>query len=412
MTDNSPNKSIGYITQSFPGLTTTFIYREVFALRNSGFDVTTFSIRKPDVTGLSEESRGLMDSTHYALPLQPARFLWAHIKATITSPIKYYSTFFMLMTMRGESFSNRRRTFFHFMEAINLLSSAQKAGIGHIHAHFSVNAATVALVFSRMLGISFSFTVHNNFFTDRIVLREKLNKARFIVAISEFSKQYLLDLFPDDDIADKFQIVHCGVSPEKFNQANPPETDRPLIYSVSQVVERKGYPYLIEACKILKERGCKFRCQIAGDGPELGLLKELIGKYNLQDDVELLGRVFQEDLIAQLNQAHIFALPCITAKNGDMDGVPVVLMESMSMGIPCISTFVSGIPELIENGEGIVVEEKDITAFADGLQKLLEDKELRLLLGKAGQSKVQADYNIKDNVAKLCQLFERSLGNE
>ncbi len=413
MTVNPRNKTIGYITQSFPGLTTTFIYREVFALREAGFDVNTFAIRKPDIKGLSEESRSLMASTHYALPLRPLHFIKAHLKTIFTRPIKYFSTFFMLMTMPGESLTNRRRTFFHFMEAIYLLPYAQASGIGHIHAHFSVNAATVALVFSRMIGISFSFTVHNNFFTDRIVLREKLNQARFIVSISEFSKQYLLDLFPEDDIADKFEIVHCGVSPEKFDQANPPENpERPLIYSVSQVVERKGYPYLIEACKVLKERGCSFKCQIAGDGPELGLLENLISKYELQDDVELLGKVFQEDLISQLNQAHIFALPCITAKNGDMDGVPVVLMESMSMGIPCVSTFVSGIPELIEEGEGLVVQEKDVTAFADALQSLLEDEQLRNKLGKAGQAKVQADYNIESNVARLCKLFERSLNNE
>lgn len=403
-------KSLGYITQSFPGLTTTFIYREVFALREAGFDVATFAIRKPDIKGLSQESKTLVDTTHYALPAHAGKFLLAHLRALFCQPVAYLSTFFSLTFLPGESLSNRRRTFFHFLEAIYLLPHARKQNIRHIHAHFSVNAATIALVFSRMLGITFSFTAHNNFFTDRIVLRSKLKEAKFIVAISEFSKQYLLDLYPKDPVADKFEIIHCGVSTENFRTATPPlNPDVPLIYSVSQIVERKGYPVLIEACRILKDRGCRFRCQIAGDGAERGLLSEMITEYGLEQQVELLGVVFQEDLVQQLNQSHLFVLPCVTARNGDMDGVPVVLMEAMSMAIPCVSTYVSGIPELIEEGEGLLVQEQDEQALADAIQRLLEDPDLRQRLGRAGQAKVIREYNIENNVQQLCELFERSL---
>ena len=412
MAPSHAKKPIGYITQSFPGLTTTFIYREVFALRDSGFQVSTFSIRKPDIKTLSEESKNLVKTTNYALPVNPGKLLITHVIEFFKQPFLYLKTFFFLLTIPGESPKNRRRTLFHFLEAVYLLPKARAAGIQHIHAHFSVNAATIALVFARMLGISFSFTAHNNFFTDRIVLKDKLKEAKFVVSISEFSKQYLMDLFPDEDIEGKFEIVHCGVSPDKFTSASPPPSDSPLIYSVSQVVERKGYPYLIQACKILDQRGIKFRCQIAGDGPDLSELESLINQLGLSDKVQLLGRVFQEDLIAQLGQAHIFVLPCITAENGDMDGVPVVLMEAMSMAIPCVSTRVSGIPELIQEGEGLMVDEQDIQALADALQSLIENPDQRKELGIAGQAKVKREYNIQNNVHQLCSLFERSLKND
>ncbi len=135
-------RTIGYITQSFPGLTTTFIYREVFGLRAAGFDVATFSIRRPDINLLSKESQGLVTSTHYAFPIRIQRLVFSHLAALAENPSCYLGTLFFLLTRPGESPSNRRRTFFHFMEAIYLLPKAKEEGIRHIHAHFCVKQSS------------------------------------------------------------------------------------------------------------------------------------------------------------------------------------------------------------------------------------------------------------------------------
>ena len=405
--------TIAYIAQSFPNLTATFIYREVFALRRMGFHVVTLSVRKPAIDKLSAEAKSLVDSTRYVIPFAWPAFITAHLYFLITHPIRYISTLLLVLTRPGEKPQNRLRTFLHFGGAIYLALEAKKQKVQHIHAHFSVNAASSALVISRMLGITFSFTAHNNFFTDQIILREKLKAAKFIVAISEYSRDFLLDLLPNENLKEKFHIVHCGVSTDDFSPPAHKASDQlPLVFSVAQLTERKGIPVLVEACRIVAERGYDFKCIIAGDGLQRPLLEQQVAQYQLQDKVQLVGVVFQEHLASYLNEADMFVLPCLTAPNGDVDGIPVVLMEAMAMEIPTVSTYVSGIPELIEDGHsGLLVKEKDAEALADALQRLLEDDELRTRLGKNGRQKVIEEFNIDRSAAQLATLFERYLTN-
>jgi colanic acid/amylovoran biosynthesis glycosyltransferase len=404
-------RHIAYVMQSFPLLTETFIYREVLGLKRRGFCVATFAIRKPDKNRLSQEAWHLVDSSHYVFPISWPRFLGAHIYFLCTCPAKYLSTLFFVLTRRGESISNRMRTFLHFGGAVYLAMEMKKQRVRHIHAHFAVNAATVALVASRLLDITFSFTAHNIVFIDRVILKEKVRAARFIVTISEFTRQFLIRLVPENSIEDKIHIVHCGLSPDDFMPPDSkPVNDVPVVLCVAQLVERKGIPILVEACKLLSERGGVFRCVIIGHGLQRALVERLIEQYALQEVVELAGVVFQEDLKKYLERADVFVLPCVTASNGDMDGIPVVLMEAMAMEIPTVSTRVSGIPELIEDGEsGLLVEEKDPIALADAVQCLLKDRGLRVKLGKNGRRRVVEEFDIDRNVAQLAALFEKNL---
>ena len=217
------------------------------------------------------------------------------------------------------------------------------------------------------------------------------------MSISEYSRDFLLNLYPGENLKEKFHIVHCGVSPEQFVPPACKELNRPsLIFTISQLAERKGFPVLVEACQILAERGCDFHCIIAGDGPQL------------QDKVQLMGTVFQEQLAHFFNRTDVFVLPCLTTGSGDVDGIPVVLMEAMAMELPVISTYVSGIPELITQGQsGLLVNEKDAPALADAIQCLLEDREHARKLGQNGRAKVVAEFNSKKSATQLAALFEK-----
>ncbi len=402
---------VAYITHAFPLLTETFVYREVFGLERWGFRVETFAIWKPDKNRLSQEARHLVDSSYYVFPISWPRFFKAHLCFLCTRPRRYLSTLFFVLTRKGESFQNRRRVFFHFCDAIYLAMEMKRLGIRHIHAHFAINAATISLVISRLLGITYSFTAHNSFFIDRVILREKAREAQFIIAISEFSRQFLIKLFPDDNIDDKIHIVHCGLSPDDFAPPDPkPINNVPVLLFVAHLAERKGALVLVETCRILAERGVTFRCIIVGDGPQRIQVEQLVEQYALQEIVELTGVVFQEHLKEYLHQADVFVLPCITASNGDMDGIPVVLMEAMAMEIATVSTYISGIPELIEDGvSGLLVPERDAVALANTLQRLLQDDELRLKLGKNGRQKIVHEFDIDKSTAQLAVLFEKYL---
>jgi len=408
---SSQPQSIGYISHSFPLLTETFVYREIFSLERKGFRVATFSIWKPDKNKLSHEARHLVDTSYYVFPISWPKFVKAHLYFLSTRPHKYISTLFYVVTRKGESLENRRRTFFHFCDAVYLARDMEREGVTHLHAHFAINAATIALVASRLLGITYSFTAHNSFFIDRVILKEKVWGARFIIAISDFSKRFLSSLVPGDNIDSKIHIVHCALSPDDFAPPDPKAVNEvPVLLFVAQLAERKGAPYLVEACKVLADRGVDFRCVIIGDGLQMGLVKQLVEQYDLQEVVELPGVVYQENLKEYLRQADVFVLPCVTASDGDMDGVPVSLMEAMSMEIATVSTYVSGIPELIEdNVSGLLVPEKDPVALADALQRLFEDNALRLRLGKNGRQKVVQEFDIDKSTAKLADLFEQYL---
>ena len=404
---------IGYILQLYPSLTMTFIYREVLALEKAGFSIAAFSVWKPARDRLSEEARSLMDSTYYIFPVSWLKFISAHLYFLFTHPAKYIGTALFVMTRQGESWKNRRRTAYHFGEAAYVAKEIQRLRIQHLHAHFEHNAASIALIVSRLLGISFSFTAHNILFTDQILLKEKIREARFVVAISQFTRQYLIRLMPGEKYDDKIQIVHCGVCPADFAPPEPrPVNVVPVLLFVAQLAERKGAPILVEACQLLVEQGVAFQCVIAGDGPQKETVKRLVEQHHLQEFVSLPGAIFQEQLKQYLGQTDIFVLPCITTDDGDMDGVPVVLMEALASEIATVSTNVSGIPELIQDGEsGLLVQQKDAVALADALRHLIDDKELRVRLGKNGRRKVLLEFDIDQNAAQLAALIEGHIGS-
>ncbi len=397
---------IGYILQTYPGLTMTFIYREVLALRRRGVGVDVFSVWKPKKDRISPESVPLMEGTYYLFPRSWFRFLSAHFSFLRSHPWRYVSTAVFVMTRRGERMKNRLRTSFHFGEAVVIAREVERRNIRHLHAHFSRNAASIAFIIARLLGISFSFTGHNDFFTDRILLKEKAREARFVAVISEFSRRFLLDFCPGLAGLGKTHLVRCGIFPGQFPPRDPPVNEVPQILFLGQLAERKGAAVLIESCRDLAERGTKFRCIIAGDGPERDSIERLAARYGLKDSVAMVGRVFQEQAREWLNSTDIFVLPCIKTAHGDMDGIPVVLMEAMACEVPVISTRISGIPELVDDGEsGLLVEENDAAALADALQLLIADKDLRLRLGKNGRQKVLREFDVDRSASRLAELL-------
>lgn len=400
---------LAYVLQVFPDLTMTFVYREVLALQKRSLEIDAFSVWRPTVADLSYEARHFVDRTYYVFPLPWLKFLQSHLHFLVTRPSNYVGTALFVLTRKAETWRHRLRTAYHFAEATYLAREIERRGIRHIHAHFEINAASIALIVARLLGISFSFTTHNNLFTDRILLKEKLREALFVAVISEFSRAFLLDMAPGEDWRAKTHIVRCGLSPSQFFPSRVrPVNAIPLILFVAQLAERKGAPILVEACKILRDRGLAFRCAIAGDGPDKALVDRLVAQYGLKEHVTLTGAILQEQLKGYLDQADIFALPCIRAANGDMDGIPVVLMEAMACNIATVSTPVSGIPELIQDGEtGLLVPEKDAVSLANALQRLIEDRDLRVRLGENGRNKVLSEFDSDQNAARLAALFDR-----
>lgn len=403
MTDHPPK--IGYVLQFFPYLTETFVYREVEALREMGLDIVTLSNRTPPAEKISAESAYLMADTHYAFPLKRGPFVQAQLHWLLRKPQKYLSTLFSLLTQPKESVDNKKRTLGHFAAAAYLAYQVRDAGLQHLHAHFAVNAATMALVASRLLDIGFSWTAHQIFFTDQLLLPLKVREATFIAVISDYSRRYLAQF----GNIDKMHIVRCGIRPTDFAATPLPARDGPpTLFSLARFDEKKGMPYLVEACALLKQRGRAFRCVIGGNGDQFERVQQLIAEKGLADCVRLTGRLDHGDVADYFVDCDLFALAAIVASDGDVDGIPVVLMESMANARPTISTDLSGIPELIESEvSGLLVPEKDAAALADAIERVLDDPDLAKRLAAGARETMETEFNLYLNAERLRDLFDK-----
>jgi len=403
---------IAYVNQFFPLLTETFVYREVLALRRLGLEIVPFSLRRPPEGKLAHEVRELAEECCYGIPFDWPWLLAGHMRYLVRRPFTYLRALAFVLTRPGNSLRTRGLTLIHFLLAGGMAREMERRGVVHVHAHFAINAATIALVAGRLLGIPFSFTAHNLLFTQKMLLPEKVREAHFVAAISEYTRRYAIDSVPAVDVAGRIHVVHCGIEASTSTPRTAPrEPGLPRVLFVAQLAERKGVTVLIEACRILKERGQAFHCLVLGDGRERAVATELVTGHGLGEHVELGGAIHQEELYAHLDRADVFALPCVTAADGDVDGIPVSLMEAMARSVPVVSTTVSGIPELIEDGKGgLLIPPRDPDALADALQRLFGDPELRARLGNEGRLKVREAFDIDRSAARLAELFRASAG--
>lgn len=399
--------TIAYICTRFPAPSETFVYNEIIGLRARGCRVDVFSIHAPEPDRLSAAARALIDDTFYLLPLKTGRFLAAHCFYLVRKPLKYFFALFHFVVAKNiGDLRSLRRTFFHFLEAIYIAAESRERGISYLHAHFATGAASVAMFVSLMNDTPFGFTIHAmDLFRDKLLLPEKVQHARLIIPISRYNVRALVAECPGVDPA-KFQIVHYGIDLNRFRPAAAHKASSVCLLSLGRLVEKKGFRYLIEAARILKDEGHRFRCVIVGEGPERPLLEQMIRERSMENDVLLVGDVLHECVYDFYAKADLFALPCVVDKANDRDGIPNVLIEAMAMELPCVSTTVSGIPELIDHGQdGLLVVPNDARALAAAVGTLIVDPPLRGRLGRAARIKVEREFNLDRSVERLEELF-------
>lgn len=395
--------TVVYFSKEFPGLTTTFVYREVRALRELGVRVYAISAWRPPVEALSDEARAFVPETFYLLPVRWGQLALTHLRYLFSRPGRYLTTVARLTFFNRESTSNRLRALLHFVYGLPAAAEVERCQADHLHADFADGPATLAWIAARLTGKPFSFTAHaNDLFAHPSLLREKLAAAQFAVPISNFNRRHLLAL-TDARSGEKLPVIHCGLELEQFPfAARPPRVGRPLVVGVGRLIEKKGFRYLIEACRLLVTNGFELECQIAGGGPLHAQLQAQIEQAGLRDRVSLRGAMPQEQVRALVQQADVFVLPCVPAADGDQDGIPVALMEAMALGVPVLSTTLSGIPELIEDGvSGRLTPPRDAAALASALRQTLEQPEQARAQAGAARAVIERDFDIRANAARL-----------
>lgn len=407
-TPNSRRLKIAYLALEIPALSATFVYNEILMLEKMGFEILPISVLVPnssvegnEVTSLAGRTRCLYQETFRV-------FLWANISMIFRSPLGYFKALFMALGdfMRIGILSHTGiGLIYRFMVSSRIACLLRREGCLHLHAHFAHVPTDIAMYASMISGISFSFTSHaNDLFERGWLLEEKVDRARFAVTISDYNRRFLID---HGAPARKIYIVHCGVDSRCFIARNgKPMGEVPRIGALGRMVEKKGFDILIRACGMLKQKGVAFHLEIAGDGTMREELEGLVRSLDLSPDVAFGGALSHNRVADWLGELDLFVLPCKRDRHGDMDGIPVALMEAMLSGVPVISTKISGIPELVKDGEtGVLADPEDPEGMALAIERILSDESLRKRLCQNAIRKVQSDYDLSKNVEKLSSLF-------
>lgn len=399
---------IAYLAPEIPALSATFVYNEILALQERGYQVVTLSVHAPSTAALENRVEALRVATHYLYRKGLADFIMAALSLLRETPRNFFRT--IKMALRDASavglFSRTGLgLLYRFLVACRVSCLLREENCRHIHAHFAHIPTDIAMYAASLTGTTFSFTAHaNDLFERGWLLPEKIIRSKFAATISEFNREFMV---AQGGATDKIHIIRCGVdisrfSPRVINSSVPAY----FIGTIGRMVEKKGFDTLIHSAAILQNNGIDFRLTIAGGGPFECDLHELARRLGLSSKVYFPGPIANENVPAWLHTLDIFVLPCQKDENGDMDGIPVVLMEAMASGIPVVSTRISGIPELISNElEGLLVEPRSPEDLAGAIARLLFNDELRNSLQEKAREKVRSEFDANINIERLNTLF-------
>ena len=408
---------VGIVVKRWPRLSETFVLNEILGLERAGLRLRIYALMDPHEPVAQAEINEVQAPVSYLRTGTRADLrvlLAAQVALLRAAPCRYLRTL-------GYVLARRRHwsTFLHLFEAARLVALLRKHGVSHVHAQFAHGPTSVAHFASLLGDIPFSFTGHAKdiYLSPPDLLAVKIAAARFVATCTAHNVAYLRELAVPADRA-KIHLVYHGVATERFcpapgaiDRGEGAETASPIrMIAVGRLVEKKGYAYLIRACALLQQRGWRYTLAIYGSGPQRDELAELIDTCGLGDVVQLQGARRQEELIALYREADLFVLSPHVLENGDRDGIPNVLMEAMSVGLPVVATDVSGIPELIEHDRsGLLVPSCDEIALADALERLLDPLYghlLRARLGADGRKRVLEYFDAALHLRRMVALLE------
>jgi glycosyltransferase involved in cell wall biosynthesis len=405
MTAPSSPVRIAYILKMFPRFSETFILSEILELEREGVDIQIFSLKVPndghthaDVLKV-EAPITYVELSRWSAVLACVRPHW---RVFTWDPLNYLRIVIRVGKRRRWGAVKR------FLQAGHIAPQLRASNITHVHAHFATSATSVSYYLHQLMGMSYSFTAHaKDIYIDSAsddVLIRKMTHARFVVTVSDYNQAHLETLAPDAPIT----RIYNGVDLNQFSRNGSRPDATPLILAVGRLVEKKGFDDLIRACAILREQRIVFHCKIVGSGPDETTLRDLVQELDLHDAVQLTGPMPREELIRLYPRACVFVAPCVIGADGNRDGLPTVLIEAMALGVPVISTPVTGIPELVQHGKtGQLVAPNDPTGLAREIERALTQRAWSADMADRGRDLVETRFDLRRNVAQLRALFEK-----
>ena len=395
---------LAYFVNQYPKVSHSFIRREIVALEAQGAIVSRYALRGwrdevVDKEDLLEQSR-----TSYILAGGMLPLFLACTRQFLTAPAKFIASFVLSCSMSRYSDRSLLKHWITLAEAAWLKQRLTAANVQHLHAHFGTNSAEVAMYCNALGGPPYSFTVHGPEEFDKPValhLREKIERAKFVVAISSFGKSQLYR-WVDRQHWGKIKEVHCGLDKGFHDVPHVPVPGTPRLVCIGRLCEQKGQLLLIEAANLLRQQAVTFELVLAGDGEMRPEIEALVVKCGLQSCVRITGWISASQVREELLAARAMVLPSFA------EGLPVVIMEALALRRPVLTTYVAGIPELVEPGTcGWLFPAGSVEALAEAMAESLTCDQATLdRMGECGRSRVLSRHDIDQEVAKIAVNFQ------
>lgn len=407
---------VAYLLSRYPAVSHTFFLHEVLGLRARGMHIETASINPTDrpFDKLPELEAIEAKQTFYIDTGNNARMIREALSATLQHPRVFLRGLKALFTVNNLTLVQRAYWLMYLFEAMLIGRWMEQRHLNHLHVHFGGPVASVGMLAAAAWQVPYSLTIHGPeelLSVDSHHLREKIEHASFVFCISDFCRSQLYQLTTPSEWG-KFHVIRLGVDPVTLNPKSRSysapsmhATPRTLeLVCTGRLVPAKGHRTLLEAVRQLRDRGVYLRVTLIGTGPELTRLQNFVTAYGFDHAVTFTSALSHPQTLALLRKADVFALASFA------EGIPVALMEAMSLGLPCVSTSVAGIPELIRAGiDGLLVPPANPQALADALEALVLNPDLRKRLGTSARQRVISQYNLPLNQELLAQTFETKL---
>lgn len=381
-----------------------FIVPEILELLERECDVSVVPVRARGEFA-DGDARALLPRT-LAISLASPRVLGGALSEAVRSPRR---TGAALLLLRGSPLRILAKNAAVVPKALWLARRLRETASEHVHAHWAGTSATLAMLAAHVADVPWSFTAHRWDIAENNLLQTKARRACFVRAISAHGAEEISSIVGD---AAAPWVLHMGVRlPSR--RAEPSSAGGALrILTAARFVEKKGHVHLLEAVKLLRDRGVHVRADLAGDGPLEGKLRKRVSELGLPDTVEFLGRISHDDLLADLERGRwdAVALPSVVTATGQLEGIPVSLIEAMACGLPVVGTDAGGVPELLAEGAGILVSPGDPGALADALELLARHPAKRASLGERGRARVEEAFSAERIATLLVARFRECAG--
>lgn len=407
-----PFTKVIYVVSRFPALTTTFTAYEMSTIQQAGVDVhvaTVWSSEEDNEPQTVEKQ--FIDKICDLRLRNPA--LWLRSIQQIFLKPQILILILQLMVGHLISIYALLKLLVSLPKGLYLGYWVKKHGFQHIHAHFLSSPATVALIASRISGVPYTVTIHAfDIFATTPYERNasiplKCEKAAACIVISKFNLDYMRKTWPR--MGGKFELIYNGIDVDMFTNKAEHVTDPNVVNVLSngRLVYTKGHTFLLEAVAKLRKQKRNVKLQIVGGGPLESELHELANQLEITEHVTFTGKMFQEEIIQQYRASDMFVLACAISPDGDMDGLPVVLVEALAMRIPTISTRVSGVPEIVQDGvTGLCVPPHDSEALASAMAYMIDHPDEANRMATAGRQVVAKQFDRHKSARKLLQLWQ------